>query len=179
MNSDLTKLKILLINPPTSVVLLNLGLAYIGASLLEEGHKVKILDLNLNRYKKRKVKKILKRTKYDVYGIGCMVVAYDYAVFLSKIIKKYHPNSLIVAGGSVASSIPEILLSTSKVDIAVLGEGEFTIKEITKKINENDTDYSTIDGIYFKKNGQIIKTKDREPIENLINKSTFGRSLFT
>ncbi len=167
MNSDLRKLKILLINPPTSVVLLNLGLAYIGASLLEGGHNVKILDLNLTRYKKRKVKNLLKSTNYDVYGIGCMIVAYDYTVFLSKIIKKYHPNSLIVAGGSVASSIPEILLSTSEVDIAVLGEGEFTIKDITKKISANDTDYSTIEGIYFKKNGQIIKTKDRDPIENL------------
>ena len=171
MNSDLRKLKILLINPPITGLntskFPNIGLAYIGASLLEEGHYVKILDINLNKYKKREVKKILKRTKYDLYGIGAMIVAYDYTVFSSKIIKKYHPNSLIVAGGSVASSIPEILLSTSKVDIAVLGEGEFTIKEITKKITENDTDYSTIDGIYFKKNGQIIQTKDRKPIENL------------
>jgi len=171
MNSDLPKLKILLISPHLAEFYTfkcpNLGLAYIGASLLEEGHKVKILDLNLTSDKKRVIKKILKSTKYDVYGIGAMVVHYDYTVSLSKIIKKYHPNSLIVAGGSVASSIPEILLSSSKVDIAVLGEGELTIKEITKKINENDTDYSTIDGIYFKKNGQIIKTKDREPIENL------------
>jgi len=171
MTSDLTKLNILLINPLFAETYLNkyqnLGLAYIGASLLEEGHKVKILDINLFRYKKREVKKILKRTKYDVYGIGCMVVAYDSVVFLSKIIKKYHPNSLIVAGGSIASSVPEIILNTSKVDIAVLGEGELTIKEITKKISENDTDFSTIEGIYFKKNGQIIQTKERKPIENL------------
>jgi len=171
MNSELKKLNILLISPPIPGLLSskypNMGLAYIAASLLEEGHNVKILDIIINDYKKRDVKKILKRTKYDVYGIGAMVFAYDYIVFLSKKIKKYHPNSLIVAGGSVASSIPEILLNTSEVDIAVLGEGEFTIKDITKKISENDTDYSTIDGIYYKKNGQIKQTKERTPIENL------------
>ena len=73
MTSDLTKLKILLISPPLRGIFAskfpNMGLAYIGASLLEEGHNVKILDLKLTKYKKRKVKKILKRTKYDVYGI--------------------------------------------------------------------------------------------------------------
>ena len=56
MISARKKLKILLISPHLAEFypfkLPNLGLAYIGASLLEEGHNVKILDLKLTKYKK-------------------------------------------------------------------------------------------------------------------------------
>jgi radical SAM superfamily enzyme YgiQ (UPF0313 family) len=165
-------LRILLIDPPVAVKrrilqIPNMGLAYIGASLEEEGYEVKLIDLNANRLSKKQIKNILKKYRYDIYGIGCMIVAYEYIVYLSKIIKKYHPNSLIIAGNSVASSIPEILLKSSKIDIAVIGEGDLTVKEISKRYSENNRDFSDIAGIYLKKNSKIIKTNDRKHLENL------------
>ncbi len=172
MSNNTKKLKILLIDPPVAVkrqnlLIPNMGLAYIGASFIEEGYYVKLLDLNATRISKREVKKIIKETQYDIYGIGCMIVAYEYTIFLSKIIKKFHPNSLIIAGNSIASSIPEILLKTSEVDIAVIGEGDITVKEIAKNYLNNIREYSNIEGIYFKKDDKIIQTKFREPIKDL------------
>ncbi len=171
MKTNLKNLRVLLIDPPvalrrTIIESPNMGLAYIGASLIDEGVRVRILDLNAIRYSKRVVKNYLKKNKYDIYGIGCMIVAYDYVKFLSKTIKKYYSDSLIVAGNSIASSIPEVLLKTTNVDIAVIGEGEITIKEIVQKFIQ-DKDYSQIAGIYFKKNNKIIKTEDRPPVKDL------------
>ena len=86
------KLKILLLDPPvattrSTIQIPNMGLAYIGASLEEEGHDVTLLDLNAHRFSKKQVKLFLHKNQYDLYGIGCMIVAYEYTVFLSKIIK--------------------------------------------------------------------------------------------
>lgn len=58
---NLKKLRILLIDPPVAVsrkhiLILNMGLAYIGASLLEEGYDVKLLDINAMRYSKKLLK---------------------------------------------------------------------------------------------------------------------------
>ena len=45
---------------------------------------------------------------------------------ISALAKKINPKSMVVAGNSVTTSIPEILLTHADVDVAVMGERDIT-----------------------------------------------------
>ena len=163
-------MKILLINPlltprrPPSVY--NIGLGYIAASLLQEGHEVSLLDIEGYRYSPARVSDMIDAISCEAIAIGTLITGYKYLKWLVKQIRKSKPDIPIWVGNSIASSIPEILLHDIPVDIAVLGEGEQTIKELAKSAEEGG-DLATIDGICFKSDGKIIYTPPRQLIEDL------------
>lgn len=164
-------MKLLLINPPirewAKPNVLPLGLAYIASVLKEKGVKVEVLDLNVLRWDQEKVKEYIKNSDFDIYGIGAIVTIYKYVKWIVGIIKEAHPEKILVVGGSVASSIPEIILKKTKADIVCFGEGEATIVELIDAL-KSDGDLSNVRGIYFraKKEG-IVKNAPRAPIADL------------
>lgn len=109
------------------------------------------LDINAERPSDREVEHIIDDIKPDVTLIGGIIPIYNDVIKWSKYIKDTYPETVIVAGGSVASSIPDILLRNSKVDIICMGEGEKTTINILKDIKRRD-----IDGIAYKKDKVII-----------------------
>jgi anaerobic magnesium-protoporphyrin IX monomethyl ester cyclase len=52
-------------------------------------------------------------------------------------------------------------------DFVILGEGELTLLELTHAIQNNISDYSVIDGVVFRQNEKLLKTKHRNVIKNL------------
>jgi len=101
-----------------------------------------------------------------VVCFGCIVTGYKVVKNLCSLIRKINKNAVIVVGNSVASSIPEILLTKTEADIAVIGEGDVTIVELLKYLDLNKS-LDDVEGIYFKKQGSIIATKRREAILRL------------
>ncbi|MBU1628350.1 B12-binding domain-containing radical SAM protein, partial [bacterium] len=75
-------------------------------------------------------------------------------------------GATVIAGGNHVDVKSEETLSGSTIDIIVNGEGEITIQDLLKTIEENK-ELSAIDGITYKIDGKIIKTKRRPPIDNL------------
>lgn len=144
----------------------NLGLGYVARSLLDEGHKVNVLDAMGYRYSRDEVISKLKDLQFDVVGIGTIISGYGYVKWLAKEIKSFRPNVKIWAGNTVATSIPEILLRDTEVDVAVIGEAEITVKELAKATCKT-TNLNTVDGICFADNGKIIRTPPRKLISNI------------
>ena len=66
---------------------------------------------------------------------------------------------MTIAGGHhfVGENIEEALLSG--IDYVVIGEGEETIKELLRAI-EQDQDISPIKGIAYRRHGEIIQTPE-------------------
>lgn len=161
-------MNILLINPPCRLpYLLPLGLGYIASVLREEGHNVKILDINGLGYSNEKVEEAIKAIEFDVVGIGGLTSTYKYVKWLANMIKELKPYIPIIAGNMVSTAHPELLLRNSKVDIAVIDEGELTIKELVSAISKG-LDLGAVKGIYYKNNARgIIKAPPRERITNL------------
>ena len=164
-------MKILLINPPirewSKPNCFPLGLGYIASVLLQEGHEVKVLDINAHRWGKTEVENKIRDISFDVVGIGGIVTIYKYVKWLIGILRKYHLDKLIVIGGSLGSSIPRIMLEKNPVNIVCIGEGEETIKELIRKL-ENNEDLSKIKGILYKdKSGKICQTEKRPSIKDL------------
>ncbi len=168
------KEKILLINPPIRETappsMFPSGLGYIAAILLKENYDVKVLDINGYRYDKETVKKslyeFLINQGIDFVGIGCLITCYNYAKWLIQTIKEIKPETTVIVGGGLGSSIPEICLNKMKADIIVIGEGENTILDMLKTLLIKK-DLSKVKGIAFKKNGRVIRTPLRERIKNL------------
>lgn len=173
-------MKVLLINislrPNSKNLMFPVGLAYIATAVKNAGFAFEILDLDTLRISDEEIEERIKNIDFDVVAFGCIVTGYKFVKKLASLIKK-HKNALIIVGNSVADSIPEILLTKTLADIAVIGEGDITIIEALRAI-ENKTPLSEVKGIQFCENGKIVATPPREPIHNLDSLPFIDYSLF-
>lgn len=108
------------------------------------------------------------QTKPDMVGFSVNVCSLAATVILADKIKQKIPQVKVVIGGPmffVSADIASIIEHES-IDIIVYGEGEETFSELPRYFTEH-RDLSGCRGIYFKKNGEVVKTQPRLPIENL------------
>lgn len=163
-------LKILLINICLRPYLPNrnfpIGLSYIATALKKEGYNFKIIDIEAHRYTNEQIEKMLEAENFDIAAFGTLVTGYKIVKWLSSTIRRIKPKSLIIAGNSVASSIPEALLKYTDVDIAVIGEGEVTFIELLRHL-EKKLPIDNVKGLAFKKEGRFVLTQKRECIPDI------------
>jgi radical SAM superfamily enzyme YgiQ (UPF0313 family) len=173
-------MKVLLINislrPNSPTLLPPVGLAYIATAISQAGYGLEILDIDAHRYSDQEVEKMIKEKDFDVAAMGCIVTGYKEVKKLAQMIKKYK-NVPIIAGNSVASSIPELLLKNTDVDIAVIGEGDITDVEVLKTI-ESKRPLSEVKGIWYKEDGEIFANAPREAIADIDSIPFIDWSLF-
>ena len=116
-------MNIILINPPLRTceppLHYPIGIGYVASYLQENGHNVKILDINGYRWTKTEFKKIFEELSVDTVGIGGLVTAFNPVDWISDYIKSVRPEIPVFAGNTVASTIPE-MLSTCKRSILPL-----------------------------------------------------------
>ena len=166
------QLKVLVINPPLRVSkpadIYPLGLCYVAAYLIESGIKVQILDLNAYRWTKNQFAEIFKKSSCDAVGIGGLVTAFNHVDWIARHVKEVNPHLPIFAGNTVSSTIPEILLRNTCVDVAVIGEGELTTLELVERL-ENNESLEGLKGIWYKdaKTGKLHENPQREPITDI------------
>jgi radical SAM superfamily enzyme YgiQ (UPF0313 family) len=104
--------------------------------------------------------------RYDVIAFGTLLHAYWIVKPLVEIIKQECPETLIVIGSYLATLIPEKLLSWTKVDIAVIGEGEDTFVEILEELLLGE-DFRRVKGIVYRQAGRVVHSEERIPSVDL------------
>ncbi len=145
-----------------------LGLGYIASVLKGKGYEVAVMDINAFRWDKQKVEQIIRDSDYDIVGVGAIVTVYRYVKWLIEILKKCHPDRKIIVGGSVATSIPHIILEKTQADIACMGEGEVTMVELMECLQTGCDSLSGIDGIWYKDaGGEICRNNPRSSVKDL------------
>jgi anaerobic magnesium-protoporphyrin IX monomethyl ester cyclase len=154
-----------------------LGLGYLGAILEKEGHKVKVLDIDAENISKGDLITLLKNFNPLLVGITCTTPTYKNAVELGALIKNIIPTK-IVLGGIHPTIDPENAIKAKSIDMLIIGEGEKTIKELAEFIEKNETDFSKINGLVYKKENKIIINNPREMIQNLDELPFPARHLF-
>lgn len=191
MNSRIRRkiCRVLLIRPPATIVksvepkslAIPLGLAYLGAAL-EGNYDVKILDamaegfeeeLSLNdgtlRYglSSDKIRDKIREFSPDVVGISCLFsVQFANALEVCRIIKKVDENIITIVGGAHPSALPQEVLKEKEIDLVVMGEGEKTLGELLKAIDEG-ADLAKIDGIAYRVGENIVVNAKTRYIEDL------------
>lgn len=143
-----------------------IGLAYMATSIKNAGYRFDLLDIDANRYSDQQVEEFIRAKEYDVVCMGCIVTGYRFVKDLCEVVKRYHPEAKIIVGNSVATSIVDTLLTRTKTDFAVMGEGDETTVDILKAI-EQGRDMETVSGICFLRDDQIVRTPPRSIIKNI------------
>jgi radical SAM superfamily enzyme YgiQ (UPF0313 family) len=145
-----------------------MGLAYISAVLKKNGHEVKILNLNhCNGTTDEIIKTELSKEYFDLVITGSISPFFPDIRTCVETVRKYAPKTRIIIGGGMVSSQPEIIFKLLEPDFAVIGEGEYTLKELFECL-EKQEDVNKVDGILYRNSdGQIVFTNPRTPIEEL------------
>ncbi len=99
-------------------------------------------------------------------GISCMTgIQISHGLRLAEMIRAEKPDMPIIWGGYHPTACPEQTLRNEFVDIVVRGYGEITFSELIERL-VNKQSYEDIQGISFKKDGEVVNTASR-PIPNL------------
>jgi anaerobic magnesium-protoporphyrin IX monomethyl ester cyclase len=182
-------MKVLLINPPQTFYTgseqpagnLPIGLMYIAAVLKKADHMVEILDafmadcafqengetINVGMPFEQ-IKHEIEQRKPDIVGIaGPFTCQIGNAIKISNLVKQVNQNTLTVVGGPHVTLVPkEFLEEATDVDIAVMGEGEYAILEVTEAF-EGKKQLNQILGIAFRQDGKITVNPTRPFMEHL------------
>jgi anaerobic magnesium-protoporphyrin IX monomethyl ester cyclase len=160
-------MKILLINPPAGSIYNflrlktpPLGLAYVAAALRQDGHRVKVADLNVEPVDYD----TLPYSDFDVVGISVDTMRYPVALKIAEAAKRNEKT--VVAGGQHVTFFDSEALSTGLFDFIVRGEGEETTVDLVRRM-EGGNSFEQVKGISFVSEGEIIRTQDRPLIQNL------------
>lgn len=180
------KMRVVLITPPNHSrkkirrgLLPPLGIGYIAAILEKEGYKVKIIDSQIMGYQLEDVVNQTVDFMPDLIGISATTPIIPNAYTLARFLKQRFPDIPIVLGGAHATCFPDEPLSITKdIDIVVVGEGEYTMLDIVRRL-ENSESFDGIEGIYYRdKNGSIIKNPFRHSTIDLEDLPFPARHLF-
>jgi anaerobic magnesium-protoporphyrin IX monomethyl ester cyclase len=160
-------MKILLINPPAGSIYYMLrlkspplGLAYVAAVLKQANHQVKIVDLNVESVDYQ----TLPYSDFDLVGISVDTTRYPIALKIAEAVKRQ--KRMVVAGGQHVTFFDSETLSTGLFDFVVRGEGEYTMLDLVKHIEEGNS-FQEVKGISFLSDGELIRTPSRPLIQDL------------
>jgi len=182
--------KVLLIQPPLTTqtdlssepkgIHPPIGLSYIAA-VLENDYQVQIIDSvvegyetevmlerNLIRYGLpfKEIEKRIAAFQPDVVGVSNLFSSgFREALKVSSLVKKISPEIITVMGGPHPSALPEEVLKHKEIDFVVLGEGEYSFKDLLRSIEKKD--FSELDGVAFNRNGNAQVIPKTRFIDNL------------
>ena len=182
-------MKICLINPPVLVpknwkgltrVFQPLGLAYIAAVLEKNGYDVVILDalaedwkstheykdIKYNGMSFEKITEKVKEIDPDIVGITIVSAHKRAGLWTAEAVKKADKNIFVVAGGPHVCVRPKETLAEENIDFICIGEGEYTMLELVKTL-ENGGSLKSIKGLGWKEGKKLVINEPRPPIENL------------
>jgi anaerobic magnesium-protoporphyrin IX monomethyl ester cyclase len=181
--------KVLLINPPQTFYPnsnavegnLPLGLMYVASVLEKSGYAVEILDAFFAGSSNQKtgdavevglsleaIKGEIQRRKPDVVGVGNpFSTQVNHAVEIAELVKALDSGIVTVVGGPHVSTVPKQFLESAKaVDVAVVGEGEYTMLDVIKAC-EGKKSLCNVEGIAYHHDRAVSVNPPRAYIKNL------------
>ncbi len=163
-------MKIVLVNPnPVYTPNFHLGLIFLAGKLKKAGYDVRIYDFgyfdDYYRAINEGIDKVLDE-RPNLVGITTRCDDYPVALDVAKKIKEENESIKTVLGGIHATfTAKETLKYFNFIDFIIKGEGEKTIVDLAKTI-ENNKDISKIKGIFFRDdNENIIETQNQELLD--------------
>lgn len=137
-------------------------LAYSAALLIQSGFNVDFIDGVAEKISLETFWEKFKTKIGDIVVFEISTPSYPQDKQIIYEIKKLFPEVNLVLCGTHATVFPEEVLKETLCDFVLIGEYEFTILELVKKL-EKKQDFKDVLGIGFKKNGEI-KINPRRPL---------------
>jgi anaerobic magnesium-protoporphyrin IX monomethyl ester cyclase len=138
-----------------------LGIAILGAELLQRGYDVKLLDDSIEDMETLRAA----MEWSDVVGISTLTPNARRARELGQIARN-EVGKFVVMGGPHPTTNPEFFLLAEAADICVQGEGDLTLPEVLENVTERHK-WDEIEGITFVRDGELVKTPRRALIKKM------------
>lgn len=139
-----------------------LGLAFLAGVLEANGVDVKIADFVVHPYTRPNLDRLIKDFSPHMAGVTAVTMTFDNAAAVVRDIKSINPDIVTVMGGPhISFRAEETLRENPELDIAVIGEGDQTIVDLTDAV-ENALDLMTVKGIVYRNGSRLIRTKPRD-----------------
>jgi len=147
------------------------GPMYLSAVLKKGGHQTEIFVLTEDK----DVIDSLKKYKPDMIAFSVVSGLHGWALKYALKIKK-HFDAPILFGGPHPTFFSQVI-EEIPVDIIAIGEGEYSLLELADSIDKGEIDYK-INGLWFKKDGKIIRNPNRPLVQDLDNLPFPDRDLY-
>jgi radical SAM superfamily enzyme YgiQ (UPF0313 family) len=153
----------------------NFAIAMLSAVLKKNGHEVALLPLFSEESQSEIVDDKLDWA--EIFAFSISEAEIGWTVKLSECLRKQYPNKKQVAGGVGPTLNPEMILEDSKIDVVCVGEGEYALPQLLKKLEGNE-DICGINNLFVKHNGTIVKSDIGEVVEDLDSLPMYDYDLF-
>src|SRR5207249_951631 len=122
--------------PPVAIRMPNGALASLAGNV-DPHHRVAIADLILVQSSVRAtVERLLQDLEPDVVGLSVMTFQRATALKIARLVRRLRPLARIVVGGYDPSLAPEAYEPSRDVDFLVRGEGEHTLNELLRALEQ-------------------------------------------
>lgn len=145
-----------------------LGLLYIGATLLREGHEVRFLDGAF--WTHQEILQMFREFKPDFVGVHANCPMWTKSIQTVNDIRKLSSDVFITVGGPAAIGWRQRCIEEcTAIDCIFTGEGEITVPEVVKQLeNGGKLQLDNIRGIIYQdETGKIIINPDSCPVADL------------
>ncbi len=186
--------KVLLVYPNYSMVnLLPTNIGILTACLQQNGFKVGLFDTTFYRTSEKTLDEIrvenLQVRKFSLEEFGVRFKSNHYIDDFKRKVAAFRPNLIgvsvvedtwpqgvalleavadlripTIVGGVFPTLAPQVLIEHPRVEMLCVGEGEHAIVELCEKMFRGE-DYSTVQNLWVKKDGAVVKNPMRPPIE--------------
>ncbi|UCF87138.1 MAG: B12-binding domain-containing radical SAM protein [Nitrospiraceae bacterium] len=137
-----------------------LAILSLGAYLEQHGVEVEYFDERIHR--EERFRELLRRRPL-LLGLSTMTCfQIKNTLRLAKLARKINPDIPLVWGGTHPSMMAGQTLESEHVDFVVKGEGEQTLLELVRYLQDEREDFSDIKGLGWKRNGAITLNSDRD-----------------
>lgn len=139
-------------------------LCYAAGVCMEQGFEVELVDCITKKMSREDTVEQVKTSAPD-YVMGEITTStYDYDLDTIRAIKRACPEVKLIIGGTHATVLSEqVMEQCPEIDVIVRQEYDFTLGEIMRAVGRLET----VQGITYRKDGQIVKNPDRPWLEDM------------
>ncbi len=166
---DYSKLRASKIDNTSYEIEFPIGLTYIGTVLKNHGYSVRIADFEILKWSSLHIKALYENHRPKIIGFGATSISYSLALKFASEFKKIDPDLPVIIGGVHSTLFPLEVMKNECVDYVAVGEGEYTMLELTQYLLDNKGQIENIKGLLYKCDG-IVKINDPRPVEQDLDK---------
>lgn len=138
-----------------------LGLAFIAASLRDQGHEVKVIDYEVLDRPMSDVAVDIQAFRPQVIGMTAYITNMRRCAAVASTAKQVDPGITVVLGGPQVTIFPDEAFNSPDVDVIVLSEGEIIVRNLMNALGD-DNRMATVRGIWFRRQDGTVQRNERE-----------------
>ena len=146
----------------------HLGMLYVMTSLSEHGYTVGYLDCAERGVRRDQIIGKIREAAPRMVGFSIDTDNLFSAGNMSRTLKREFGDDLkIIFGGPASQGQPDEIMRRSAADVLVIGEGEYTAREVADSLLRGAGPLGEVEGICYRDGDGLVYTKARQPIDDL------------